>query len=167
MLPSRSAPPLPYTGRASEEDFLQHDFVDPSTNNSSTNNSSNGTISGLILNDDIDLGASSGGDGPPMPTTTAGVVPTNGTLSRQPEERPTQQHESEKDIIVVGVLIALIILLCLILGFLTVPTLINFFRRRIPVSQKRIDRRYETIDTWLVTKVSTYKAFMEGAILSI
>ena len=59
----------------------------------------------------------------------------------------------EANMIIVGVLIALIVVLGMVLGVVTIPPLIHFFRRKIPVSQKRIDRRYATIDGWLITKV--------------
>ena len=62
-------------------------------------------------------------------------------------------HFPEANMIIVGVLIALIVVLGMVLGVVTIPPLIHFFRRKIPVSQKRIDRRYATIDGWLITKV--------------
>ena len=70
---------------------------------------------------------------------------------------PPQQEQlapfPQPNMIIVGVLIALIVVLGMVLGVVTIPPLINFFRRKIPVSQKRIDRRYATIDGWLITKV--------------
>jgi CBS domain containing-hemolysin-like protein len=65
-------------------------------------------------------------------------------------EPSTRPH----NIIVVGVLIGFIILLFLILTFVTLPPLYACIRRKIPVSQRRIDRRYATIEGWLISKVS-------------
>lgn len=63
------------------------------------------------------------------------------------------QSAQTQNMIVIGILIALIIILCLILGMVTIPPILAMIQRRIPVPQKRIDRRYATIDGWLITKV--------------
>jgi hypothetical protein len=55
--------------------------------------------------------------------------------------------------IVVAVLIALVCILFLILIFVTVPPILHIIKRKIPVPQARIDRRYATIDGWLIRKV--------------
>ena len=55
--------------------------------------------------------------------------------------------------IVVGVLIGVITFLSVVLLCLTIPPLIRWIRSKFPVSQKTIDRRYETIERWMITKV--------------
>ena len=62
-------------------------------------------------------------------------------------------YSEERNWIVVGVLIALIIMLWLILGGMLCYPIMRFIQRRIPVSKRRINRRYETIEGWLITKV--------------
>jgi hypothetical protein len=57
---------------------------------------------------------------------------------------------------VVAVLIALICILCLILVTVTVPPIVHMIRRKLPISQARMDRRFATIDGWLIRKVRTY-----------
>jgi len=57
--------------------------------------------------------------------------------------------------VVVSILIALISLLCIILAFVTIPPVMHMIRRKMPIPQARIDRRYATIDGWLITKVWT------------
>ena len=64
-----------------------------------------------------------------------------------------QSNGANQNMIIVSILIGLICVLCIILGFVTIPPLIIFIQRRLPVPQKRIDRRYATIDGWLITKV--------------
>ena len=62
-------------------------------------------------------------------------------------------NTEERNWVVVGVLIALIIVLWMILGCMLCVPLTRCIRRRMPVSKKRINRRYETIEGWLITKV--------------
>mmetsp|Transcript_58376 Transcript_58376/g.142763 ORF Transcript_58376/g.142763 Transcript_58376/m.142763 type:complete len:826 (-) Transcript_58376:34-2511(-) len=69
-----------------------------------------------------------------------------------PAQHQVDSNASQKNMIIVGVLIALIIVLCCILMFIVIPPVIKFFRKKIPVSKKRIERRYRTIDGWLITK---------------
>mmetsp|Transcript_58374 Transcript_58374/g.142749 ORF Transcript_58374/g.142749 Transcript_58374/m.142749 type:complete len:824 (-) Transcript_58374:34-2505(-) len=82
--------------------------------------------------------------------------PRHEQLRPHPTTTPAQHHmdsnASQKNMIIVGVLVALIIVLCCILMFIVIPPLIKFFRKKIPVSKKRIERRYRTIDGWLITK---------------
>ena len=55
--------------------------------------------------------------------------------------------------IVVGILIAIIIILSVLFLLLIIPPCMRFVQRQIPVSQKRINERYETIEGWLISKV--------------
>jgi di/tricarboxylate transporter len=57
------------------------------------------------------------------------------------------------NMIVVGILIAIIIILSMIFLGMVIPPLLRYIQRQIPVSQKRIDERYETIEGWLISKV--------------
>jgi hypothetical protein len=59
----------------------------------------------------------------------------------------------QRSMMIIGILIALIVLLCLILGLVIIPPLLATLQRKLPVSKKRISRRYATIDGWLITKV--------------
>lgn len=61
--------------------------------------------------------------------------------------------ESQHNMVVVGILVGLIVVLCLILGFVAIPPIFGYIQSRMPVSPKRIERRYATIDGWLITKV--------------
>jgi len=54
--------------------------------------------------------------------------------------------------VIVGVLIGLITFLSFVLVWIMFPPIMDFVRRKMPVSQKRIDRRYLTIDGWLISK---------------
>jgi len=86
---------------------------------------------------------------PESSTTTTTIIPTT--------TRPTSQSDTADDYpnnaAVVAVLIALICILFLILMSITLPPIIHMIKRKIPVSQARIDRRYATIDAWLIRKV--------------
>lgn len=72
----------------------------------------------------------------------------------QHQHQQQTQHQ-QQNMAVVSILIALIAMLCLILMFVTIPPLIHMIKRRMPVPQAKIDRRYATIDGWLITKVRT------------
>lgn len=73
-----------------------------------------------------------------------------------------QQHiPSTKDIVISGVLIALIIMLFINMVLLVYKPVVGFFRRRfrrfVSENQTLIERRYKTIDKWLIHKVSLDK----------
>ena len=59
----------------------------------------------------------------------------------------------EENAVIVAILIGLIIFLSLVLVWIAFPPLLDWIRGKIPVSPKRIARRYATIDGWLITKV--------------
>jgi hypothetical protein len=65
----------------------------------------------------------------------------------------SSNYVAQHNMIVVGILIGLIVVLCMILGFVALPPIIAMIQRKMPIPQKRIDRRYATIDGWLITKV--------------
>lgn len=69
---------------------------------------------------------------------------------------PSFQEHPEQNMAVVGVLIALICVLIVILFVVTIPPLLHMIRRKMPIPKARIDRRYATIDAWLVRKVSLW-----------
>lgn len=74
------------------------------------------------------------------------ISPTN-------TEGVKQSPGGERNWVVVGILIGLIVILWIVLGIMLCVPLIRCIRRRMPVSKKRINRRYETIEGWLITKV--------------
>ncbi|CAB9526903.1 Zinc finger, C3HC4 type (RING finger) [Seminavis robusta] len=65
----------------------------------------------------------------------------------------TMYVEPPRNWVVVGILIALIVMLWVILGGMLCYPLVRFIKRRMPVSKRRINRRYDTIEGWLITKV--------------
>lgn len=69
--------------------------------------------------------------------------------------------------VIVAALIAIIFMLCVFLIFLVGPLAWKYVRSKIPVSQKRINGRYETIERWMISKVSTLwvVCFVGGQIL--
>ncbi|CAJ1968611.1 unnamed protein product [Cylindrotheca closterium] len=62
------------------------------------------------------------------------------------------EEEGHENMAIVGVLIGLITFLSFVLVWIMFPPLMDLIRRKMPVSQKRIDRRYATIDGWLISK---------------
>jgi hypothetical protein len=66
----------------------------------------------------------------------------------------TNNKDAQIHSIVVGLLIGIILFLSVALLFLIGPPMLRFVRSKIPVSQKRMNRRYETIERWLISKVS-------------
>lgn len=95
------------------------------------------------------------------PTTNNNSV--NNPQQQHPPENPppvlvvTHRHTgtntNEGQDIVVGLLIGSILILALALLVLVGPPLVRYIRSKLPVSQRRINRRYETIERWLITKV--------------
>lgn len=81
-----------------------------------------------------------------------------GTSPHETHNSTSQQYE-DRNWVVVGILIALIILLWFVLGVMLCVPLVRFVQRKMPVSKKRIERRYETIEGWLITKVRTNPFF--------
>jgi hypothetical protein len=61
---------------------------------------------------------------------------------------------ASSNMVIVGILIGFIIFLCLVLAWVALPPIIGYIRKKMPVSQKRISRRYATVDGWLISKVS-------------
>ncbi len=59
--------------------------------------------------------------------------------------------------IIIGILIGIICILTVALLILIIPILRNFLKRKIPVSQQRVDRRYDTIERWLISKVCAFR----------
>lgn len=153
MSPSFSPTPPQPTDKSSIRNTPEYNGLDTEFYpKGSSNNGNHGNITGLI----IDLNGDIHFNGSTVPSRSSNFNDKTGISlpSSQQTQQPPLQYESNHTI-VVGILVGLIILLCLILGFLTLPAVVNYFRRHIPVSQERIDRRYATIDGWLVTKVST------------
>jgi len=67
----------------------------------------------------------------------------------------------EKQRIIVGFLIGTIFILSLTLLFLTGPLLWRYLKRKMPVSQKRSNLRYDTIERWLISKVRDNAGYIE------
>lgn len=79
---------------------------------------------------------------------------------------PAEESYGEKrNWVVVGILIGLIVILWVVLGVMLCVPLIRCIRRRMPVSKKRVNRRYETIEGWLITKVSFLSFCLFGLLL--
>jgi hypothetical protein len=104
--------------------------------------------------------SSSSWDATPANGTTEYDTNTNGNTNGNTTGEEYVYFESSTkphNMMVVGVLIGLIILLCIILTFVTMPPFLAWMRRKMPVSQRRIDRRYATIEGWLISKVSCFE----------
>jgi hypothetical protein len=94
------------------------------------------------------------------------------------EERPTKTYQDDEDVasmntehhtdlrsssilyysddrrmLVTGMLIAIMIILSVLLCYLVMPLFYDYLRAKIPVSEARKERRYQTIEGWLVSKV--------------
>jgi hypothetical protein len=89
------------------------------------------------------------------PTTTYYEDPEYYDPAGHYSDNTQTNYVAEHNMIVVVVLIGLIVVLCTILGFVALPPIMAMIQRKMPIPQKRIDRRYATIDGWLITKVCT------------
>ena len=76
--------------------------------------------------------------------------------NRQLQE--VEEFQSIKDVIIAGILIALTVVLMVIFVFLVYDPLVTFFRRKfgkfVGEDKTLVERRYKTIDKWLIQKVS-------------
>lgn len=87
--------------------------------------------------------------------TTTQFQPTSTTTPTTTTPPRSGAIVMDKDMhtIVVGVLIALIVILCIVLGLLVLPWIRIYLRRRASNDKRRMQRRYKTVDWWLITKV--------------
>jgi hypothetical protein len=92
-----------------------------------------------------------------MTTTTGTYVPgsADGSVLSSSTLAPTslQTATPTQDMAIVGALIGIIIILACLLLYLVLPPLLSRLRSLAPISQKRLDSRYKTIEGWLITKV--------------
>jgi hypothetical protein len=61
--------------------------------------------------------------------------------------------EDDRRMLVTGMLLAIMVILSMLLCYLVVPLFYEYLRDKIPVSEARKERRYQTIEGWLVSKV--------------
>jgi hypothetical protein len=61
--------------------------------------------------------------------------------------------EDDRRMLVTGMLLAIMVILSMLLCYLVVPLFYDYLRDKIPVSEARKERRYQTIEGWLVSKV--------------
>jgi hypothetical protein len=55
--------------------------------------------------------------------------------------------------ILTGLLMGLVAIFTITLCYLTLPPLLQWIRRKIPVSDARVQRRYETVEGWLIVVI--------------
>jgi hypothetical protein len=87
-----------------------------------------------------------------------GIVPMDPALSPPAEFSPTlppipEAICCEQNKAVVSILIGLIVVLTIFFIVMISSPLKRCIRRHTPVSDKRIERRYETIEGWIISKV--------------
>jgi hypothetical protein len=58
------------------------------------------------------------------------------------------------NMLLAGFMMGLVVVFSLALCYLIFPSLLRWLRRKIPITEAQINRRYETIEGWLITKVS-------------
>lgn len=79
---------------------------------------------------------------------------SNDLLHTLPPQAPAQQDVVVgPNVAILVTLIVLIIVLATIFLCLIVPPIYHHLRRKMPVSPKRIEARYATIEGWLISKV--------------
>ena len=95
---------------------------------------------------------------PPRNDTASNVTLTDDNVNTT-EEPPAPMRgiviDGDMHTVVLGLLIALIIFLCVMLGMLLWPCIRRLLRKRAFLDKKQIAKRYKTIDAWLITKVCT------------
>lgn len=119
-------------------------ITDDFNNTTDTTDYSNGS------NYNYTWGGGGGGGGGSTPTVEGGNNPTIGWRGSSTD---TSFVHDEMNTIVVSVLTGLIVALCIILMILLTPFVKRSLRRRQAVDKKRIKKRYQTVDAWLITKV--------------
>jgi hypothetical protein len=92
--------------------------------------------------------------------TTYAPVGMDVLPSSTPEPRPSPviaSSASQKPhafIVIVGILLGTIVVLIGLFLYLILPAVLARLRAMMPVNEKRVQARYETIEGWLITKVS-------------
>lgn len=81
---------------------------------------------------------------PAPPTTAAGVLATAPLSS---------SSSSDPNLVLTGVLMGIIVCFALILCYLLLPVILPWLRLNAHASSARVQRRYETIEGWLISKV--------------
>lgn len=67
---------------------------------------------------------------------------------------PSLITNEDTHVIVVSILIGLIVALCCVLIVVAVPMIRDTVRPYMPINHRRLKRRYETVDGWLITKAA-------------
>jgi hypothetical protein len=75
------------------------------------------------------------------------------TYGNDMQRSPTRFDSEDRRMLVTGILVAIMIVLSILLCYLVVPLICDYLRAKIPVSESRKERRYQTIEGWLVSKV--------------
>ena len=88
---------------------------------------------------------------PLAPTTT--TLPKTTTTTTTPTMNSAFNLDQNAHAIVVGLLIGLIVILCFILTVLLIPCIQQMIRRHASNDKRKIRKRYQTIDLWLISKV--------------
>ena len=84
-------------------------------------------------------------------TSPASVSPPSPGVSQY--DFTDHSTSSTTSTVLVAVLIALIFLFVVVLVYLLIPLVVQRIQTKIASSQRRIRRRYETIEGWLISKV--------------
>jgi hypothetical protein len=59
-----------------------------------------------------------------------------------------------RNMLLTGFMMGLVAVFSLALCYMILPLFLHWVRRKIPISAAQINRRYETVEGWLITKVS-------------
>jgi hypothetical protein len=92
---------------------------------------------------------------PDQGTDAATAVPWNNMTTIVLEKDDASSNHP--NMVLTGVLMGLVTVFTIALCYLTIPSLLQWIRQKIPVSKARVQRRYETVEGWLISKVRTYK----------
>jgi hypothetical protein len=70
------------------------------------------------------------------------------------EASAVSPNDSEPNMILTGIMMGFVAIFTISLCYLILPSMMQCLRRKIPVTTAQIQRRYQTIEGWLITKVN-------------
>lgn len=77
----------------------------------------------------------------------------SGAYHHHTEKGDTATFLQHPHTVITGILLSLMLILFILLCYLTIPLVRDYIRSKMPVSTLRKERRFLTIEGWLITKV--------------
>ena len=81
---------------------------------------------------------------------------TNSRINNDTTIDPSTSTTTDPSLIITGFMMGLVAFFSFLLCYMLLPLFLQWVRRKIPVTSAQVNRRYETIEGWLITKVGFF-----------